>query len=119
MTPGDVLAAIDHELAALRADERRRAGLIAVGLAVGLGVGSLHWFGLVLGGALVALPARSVRRGLVHGLSLGLVALLAFAALLAGHGALGPALGTGPVGALTLGIGVAAPLLGSLVRGLV
>ena len=113
--PGDGPAT--GRLAALRADDRQRAAVVLVGVLLGLGLGSVHWLGLVLGGAVVSLPARTVPRGLAAGLGLGVVGLLAFGALLAAQGALGPALTTGTVGVVTVAVGLAAPLLGALVRG--
>ncbi len=116
---GSAPAAVEARLAELRADDRRRLAVVAVGVALGLGLGWVHWLGLVVGGALVALPARTVPRGLANGLGLGLLGLAAFAAALAANGALGPALSTGMVGWLSAGIGLAAPLSGSLVRAVV
>lgn len=112
-------AAIDVRLAAIRQDDRQRATVVLAGILLGLGLGSLHWFGLVLGGAVVALPARSIPRGLGYGLGLGVLGLVVFAGLLVWHGALGPALTTGMVGGISVGIGLGLPLLGSLVRGVV
>jgi hypothetical protein len=93
--------------------------VIAAGVLLGLGLGSLHWLGLVIGGAVVALPARTVPRGLAYGLALGVLGLGVFAGLLAWQGALWPALSTGMVGGIAVAIGLVAPLLGSLVRGIV
>lgn len=112
-------AAIDARLAALRADDRRRAAVVVAGVLVGLGLGWLHWLALALGGALVALPARTVPRGLALGAGLGLLELLLVAVLLASRGTLGPVLETGTVGVVAVAVGLGAPLLGSLVRGLV
>lgn len=106
-------------LSRLRADDRQRRLVVAAGLLLGLGLGSLHWLGLVLGGAIVALPARSIPRGLAYGLGLGALGLAAFAALLAANGALGAALTTGTLGAISAAIGLGAPLLGALVRAVV
>lgn len=106
-------------LSALRSNPRQRRLVVAAGVLLGLGLGSLHWFGLVIGGAVVALPARTVPRGLGLGLALGVVELLVFGGLLTWQGALGPALSTGIVGGITVVIGFAAPIVGSLVRGIV
>lgn len=106
-------------LARLRADDRQRQLVLLGGALLGLALGSVHWLGLVLGGALVALPARSIRRGLLHGLALGVIGLLVFVTLLAWQGALAPVLTTGMVGGIAVGIGLGAPLLGSLVRAIV
>ncbi|MFB6360746.1 MAG: hypothetical protein ABEH59_05430 [Halobacteriales archaeon] len=106
-------------LASIRADPRQRRLVIAGGLLVGLGLGALHWLGLVLGGALVALPARTIPRGLAHGLALGMVGLATAGLLLAANGALEAALSTGSIGGIAAGIGLAAPLLGAAVRAVV
>lgn len=106
-------------LAALRANSHQRRMVVVGGVLLGLGLGSLHWLGLVLGGAIVALPARSIPRGLAAGLGLGVLGLLVFGGLLAVQGALEPAITTGRVGVISVVVGVAAPLLGSLVRGVV
>lgn len=113
------LATAADRLAELRANDRQRALVIAVGVIVGLGLGAVHWFGLVLGGAIVALPARTIPRGLAAGLGLGVAGLVVFTALLAAQGALAPALTTGVVGGISLAVGFAAPLLGATVRGIV
>lgn len=113
------LAPLEVRLAALRADDRQRAAVVAAGVVIGLGLGWLHWLGLVLGGALVALPARTVPRGLALGFGLGLLELSLFAVVLAANGALEPALATGMVGGLAVALGLGAPLLGALVRGVV
>lgn len=107
-----------NRLASIRSDDRQRALVVLGGVLIGLGLGSLHWFGLVLGGAIVALPARTFPRGLAYGLGLGVIGLVVFGGLLAWKGALGPVLSTGMVGGLAVVIGLAAPLLGSLSRGL-
>ena len=109
---------LGSQLVALRADRRQRRLVVAGGVLLGLGLGSLHWLGLVLGGAVVALPARTIPRGLAYGLGLGVLGLVVFAGQLAAQGALGPVLGTGMVGGLTVIVGLAAPLLGALVRAL-
>lgn len=106
-------------LGALRTDDRQRTMVVLGGVLIGLGLGSLHWFGLVLGGAIVALPARTIPRGLAYGLGLGVLGLVVFAGLLVWQGALGAALTTGLVGGITVAIGLAAPLVGSLVRAVV
>lgn len=96
-------------------------GLAFAGVVLGLAGGTVSWFALVLGGALVALPARSVGRGIAAGIGLGLLELAVFVGLLVTNGTFGPAVPslTGQVGAVTIAVGMAAPVLGSLVRGLV
>lgn len=113
-----VRSEVEAWLTALRDRDRQRRLVVLGGVLVGLGLGSMHWLGLVIGGALVALPARTVPRGLAHGLGLGALGLAVFAVLLAAQGGLTAAVTTGTVGALGLAIGLGAPLLGALVRAL-
>ena len=101
----------------LRADRRRRRGATALALAVGLALVVVHWAGLVLLGALVALPQRTVGRGVVAGVGAGALVVLAFLADLALAGVLGPVLGMGQPAWLALAIGLGLPALGSLARG--
>lgn len=118
MSASGAWTGLGDELRSLRADDRRRAAVVAAGVVLGLGLGSVHWLGLVLGGALVAMPARSVPRGLAAGFGLGVLELVVFGGLLAAQGALGAALSTGTVGLVGAAVGLAGPLLGSLVRGI-
>ena len=111
-------AEVEERLTALRDRDRRRTLVVLGGVLLGLGLGSIHWLGLVLGGALVAMPARTVPRGLAHGLGLGVLGLAVFAGLLWTQGALAAALATGTIGAVSVGVGLGAPLLGAFVRGL-
>lgn len=104
-------------MAALR--ERTRDRRVATGLAVAVGllVATFHWAGFVLGGALVALPQRSIPRGLLAGLGFGAAALLLFGAELAATGNLATAAGMGQVTMVTVAVPLVLGLLGSLARG--
>ncbi|WP_436343332.1 hypothetical protein [Natronorubrum sp. FCH18a] len=90
------------------------ATLLAVGL--GLLLSWLHWFGLVLGGALVALVAPTLRRGVVGAIGFGVVVLVAFALALGSSA--GAVLEMTPVVYLVVASAIGMPVLGSLVRGL-
>ncbi len=101
-------------LTVVRSDPRTRAAALAAAVVVGLAVAWLHWLGLVVAGALVGVvsrsPARAVAGGLVVGaLAVGLTVLT--------H-PIGPAafLAFRPPVYVTLGVGLAAPVWGSLVR---
>jgi len=109
----------DGPLAVLRADRRRRLGVALLGVGIGLGVATIHWIGFVLGGALVALPARRIRTGVLAGLGFGLLGWLAFLATLADAGALAVYFETGQLLAVSFGTAVGGGLLGGLVRGVV
>ncbi|GAB7093011.1 hypothetical protein JCM30237_01630 [Halolamina litorea] len=106
-------------LAELRADDRRRLAATALAAVVGLALALGHWAGLLVAGALVALPQRSVVRGVVAGLALGSVAVGGFLAAFALAGTLGPALSMGQPLWLALAIGLFLPPFGSLLRGVV
>jgi hypothetical protein len=106
-------------LAAVRADRRRRLGASLLGVGIGLAVATVHWVGLVLGGALVALPAARVRTSVLAGLGFGLLAWLAFLATLADAGALGLYFETGQLLLVSAAAAVGGGLLGGLVRGAV
>ncbi|PSQ50842.1 hypothetical protein BRD15_00875 [Halobacteriales archaeon SW_6_65_15] len=85
----------------------------------GLAAAWVHWYGFVLGGALVGLVSKNLKRGLLAGLGFGLLAWVVFASLLASHGALVAYLGMRQVTVLSAAIPVVGSLLGSLVRGVV
>jgi len=92
---------------------------LVAALVVGLIAASLHWIGLVVGGALVGLPTRGLRGALLAGLGFGVLAVLAWLLTLAVAGSLGDVLAMGLFAYLGVAIGIAAPVLGSLLRGVV
>lgn len=101
----------------LRASPRRRWGVTLAAVVVGLGVAWLHWVGLVVGAALVALPQRSFRLGVAAGVGFGAVAVVANVGLLAASGP--AALSTALAMTQVFGVSVAAPLVAGVVGGLV
>lgn len=103
----------------LRTDRRTRRFAMLAGVAVGLAAAQVHWYGLVLGGALVGLVSKNTKRALVAGLGFGLLAWGVFAGLLAANDALLAYAGTGRLLYLSVGIPVGLGALGSLVRGVV
>lgn len=103
----------------VQCNPRQRRALTAAALVSGVGLATVHWSGLLVGGALVGLAQPTLRRGLVGGLGFG-VAVVAVAALrFALAGTLVRVVGTWPL----VGVGVAIPLvagpLGAASRGLV
>lgn len=103
----------------LREDRRRRLAATAAALVVGFALVAVHWAGLLIAGALVALPQRSFPRGVAAGVGVGVLVVAAFLARLALAGTLGPTLGMGQPSWLAVGIGLLLPPFGSLVRGVV
>ena len=84
---------------------------------VGLTLTWIHWFGLLVGGALVGIVSKSVPRALFAGLVFGLVVLVAFAVSI-GEAAWA-VLGMWPAVGVTVGAALGLPIIGSLVRGIV
>lgn len=68
----------ESRLHAIRADRgRRRIAVLAAG-ALGVGLASVHWLGIVAAGALVGVFAPTPRRALLWGLAIGVVVLSTF-----------------------------------------
>jgi len=107
----------DPLLDRIRTDPLSHAVALAVTLAVGVALASLHWLGLVAAGAAAALVAPTFRRGVGYALAAGVLALVGFAVALGPAAALVPEMR--PVVYVTVGGAVGLPLLGSLARGIV
>jgi len=107
------------QLARIRTEPRAHWVALVVAIALGLAAASVHWLGLVVGGALVGLVTTGLKRALLAGLGFGVLAVLAWLGSLLIAGSLGDVLGMGLFPWLGVGIGIAAPALGSLLRGVV
>lgn len=90
---------------------------IGLGILVGALLGSVHWVGLFVGGAVAGLGQRTILRGIGAGALAGLGVWLVFLATLRLDAALIPALGSMPILAVSLGIAVAYGAFGGLLRG--
>jgi hypothetical protein len=112
-----VLESASETLGSLRDDDDRRRLATAAAAVVGLGLAWVHWLGLFVGGALVAIPRRRFLTAPLFGLGFGVLVLVAFGAWLVLVGSLGPVLGMGQVTFVAVGTGLGLPLVGSLVRG--
>lgn len=86
---------------------------------VGVVLASVHWLGLVVGGALVGLTTASLARALLAGLAFGILVLVTWAALFVIAGTFGSVLAMGQIPVLGAAMGLGLPVLGSLVRGVV
>lgn len=103
---------------AARVEQPRRLAVTILAVVLGVVFASVHWFGLVLGGALVALPQRSLGRGLLAGFLFGGVVLTVFVVDLAGAGA-GPGfLRFGLLRDVAIVMSLGLPTFGALARGL-
>ncbi|MEF8851422.1 MAG: hypothetical protein V5A44_11775 [Haloarculaceae archaeon] len=106
-------------LYAVQCDPRRRRVLTAAALAAGLGFATLHWGGLLVGGALVGLAQPTLRRALLAGFGFGVAALVVAAVRFALAGTLAGVVGTWPLVAVGVAAALIAGPLGASARGLV
>jgi len=104
-------------LTEVRTNRRERWFALAGAAAIGIAAAQIHWYGFLVGGALVGLVSKSLPRALAAGLAFGLLAWGAFAALVAANGALWQYAATGQAFGLSVAIPVVAAGVGSLVRG--
>lgn len=110
---------LHQRLATLRADPQTRWLTTLAGVFAGLALAQFHWLGLVVGGALTALPQSSGWRGLAAGIGFGVTAWLVFLAGLWWAGVVGLYPAMGQVTLVAAAVPVGCGLLGGLVRGLV
>lgn len=103
-------------LSATREDPTARSVATLAALVAGLALAQVHWIGLLAGGAAVALPQRSVPRGLLAGLGFGVVAWITFLASLWTTADAGLYASMGQVALLSAAIPLGLGLLGGLVR---
>ena len=115
----NTVTGLADRLAAIRSNPRMRWFGFAVAALVGLVLATVHWVGLVIGGALVGIFARDLPRAVVAGVAFGLVALVAFGVWLALDGAFAIYLSTGQILAVSVAIPLVGGALGSLARGLI
>jgi apolipoprotein N-acyltransferase len=110
-------AAVGAGLSLVREESRPHWVGLALAVVVGLVVSTVHWLGLVLGGALVGLVAASLPRALLSGLGFGLVVLLVWWLTLVLSDGVGKVTATGELAGLGVVMALVAPVLGSLARG--
>lgn len=110
---------VGARLERIRSDPTLTVASTAVGAVLGVALATLHWIGLVLGGVLVGLPARSLGRALASGVGFGLLVVGVFLVVLANSGVATAAIATGTPLYVAVGIALGCSLLGSLVRGVV
>jgi hypothetical protein len=86
---------------------------------LGLVLATVHWLGLVVGGALVGLVATTLKRALLAGLGFAVLVLTVWAGLFVVGGVFGKVVAMGQITAISVAMGIALPVLGSLLRGVV
>lgn len=102
----------------LREDDHRRRAAFAVAVVVGLAASTVHWLGLVAGGALVGLTRQSLGRAVGAGFVFG-VAVLLWAFLTVPTFSPGTLSVLSPVSYLAVAVTLLIPVWGALVRGVV
>lgn len=85
---------------------------------VALTLATLHPLGILLGATAWGLLAPTRRRGVVYGLSFGVIVLVAFAVRLYVEGSLGAVLEASPLVVVPVVIAIAFGVIGGLARGL-
>lgn len=107
---------ISDRLETIRVDGWRRWIFALAGGLLGLVLATTHWIGFLIGGALVAVPQRSIVRGIVSGTGYGVLVWGVFLATLALDGTAASYVEMGQVFYLSVAIPVLTAFLGSLVR---
>lgn len=105
-------------LTEIRTDRRRRYAALGVAVVLGVAVAWLHWLGLLAAGSLVGLFSRDIRRAALAGLGVGILAL-ALNVLASPAMNVGSFLALTPPAYVAVAAGLALPVWGSLVRGVV
>lgn len=106
------------EIFGLQRNRRQRWVTTALAAVLGIGLATLHWSGLLIGGALVGWAWPTLGRATLAGLGFGLLVLVVFALTLALSETLDPALGLGQITLVTAAIPPVLGALGGLSRGI-
>lgn len=104
-------------LGEIRGDARYHWPALVVACLLGLVVTSLHWSGLVLGGALVGILATTLKRAILSGVGFGVLVVAVWVVSLALPGQFGKVVAMNEITALPIAIALGLSILGSLVRG--
>lgn len=102
----------------LQTDPTRRWRATVLAGALGALLVTVHWSGLLVGGAFVGLAWPTLGRAVLAGLGFGAAVVGVFALDLALAGSLAPAVGMGPLAVVPVLAALVAGALGATVRGL-
>ncbi|WP_306438829.1 hypothetical protein [Natronococcus pandeyae] len=116
MTADERFADVERVLERVRTEPRAHGVAVLVVVSIGLALAWLHWFGLVLAGALVGLISPTVWRALAGALGFGVIVLAAFAIGL-GDSAW-RVLEMSPIVYVTVASAIGLPVFGALIRAL-
>ncbi|MFB6103762.1 MAG: hypothetical protein ABEJ57_01570 [Halobacteriaceae archaeon] len=106
----------DTWLTPIREDPGRRRIAVLAALALGIGVASMHWLGIVAAGALVGVFAPSPRRAILWGIGVGVIIVATFVLQAVAVGTADRLLGAGRPLVVAVVVGLVAAPLGALVR---
>ncbi|WP_134669953.1 hypothetical protein [Halorussus marinus] len=106
-------------LTEIRTNRRERWFALAAAAVIAVGAAQIHWYGFLVGGALVGAVSKTLSRAVAAGLGVGLLSWGVFAATVAANGAFSQYAATGQAFGLSVAIPVVAAGIGSLVRGVV
>lgn len=115
----DTLDTALQRLYGVQTDPTSRWRATVLAGAFGALLSTVHWSGLLVGGALVGLAWPTLRRALVAGAGFGVAVVAVFALELALAGSLSKVAAMGVVGVLPVAVPLVAGPLGAAVRGMV
>ncbi|SDJ39986.1 hypothetical protein SAMN05216226_10326 [Halovenus aranensis] len=104
-------------LAVVRANDRYHWIALVSACILGLVLATIHWVGLVLGGAFVGVLATTLKRALLSGAGFGILVVVVWAGLLRFVGSFGDVTAMNEIALLPVGIALGLALLGSTLRG--
>lgn len=119
MSTGDGITTPGEILREVRETPRYHWLAVIVTCLLGLGLATVHWLGLIVGGALVGLVATTLKRALLAGFGFAVLVLVVWAGLFVIGGVFGKVVAMGQITAISVAMGVVLPVLGSLLRGVV
>lgn len=101
----------------LRENDRDHWLALVAACVVGLGLATIHWVGIVLGGAFVGVLSTTLKRALLSGAGFGILVVVVWAGLLGVAGSFGDVTAMNEIALLPVGIALGLAILGSALRG--
>ncbi|MFC7057378.1 hypothetical protein [Halovenus salina] len=104
-------------LVLLREDDQYHWLALTVACLLGVALATVHWTGLVLGGAFVGILSTTLKRALLAGAGFGILVVVVWAGLLRFAGSFGDVTAMNEIAILPVGIALGLAILGSTLRG--
>lgn len=118
MTDTGAGAVVVDRLDEVRSERGGRVAALVAGVIVGVLLGTVHWVGILLGGAVAGLGQRTPLLGVAAGALAGLGIWLVFLGTLQSDAAATAALASMPIIAVSFAVAVIYGAFGGLVRGI-